>query len=246
MKRRAASAISAPRDARRAPYPRSGTFGWEDGFTLIELLVVIAIIAILAALLTPALSRARATARAIACLNNLRQCNLALNLYLQEHDRFHSWYQGWPSSHASGLAYWWQPDSRLTGTYLVSSVAATRAGGNPLDCPANTATVFPDGSTPAGYHVNYGYNVTLAGYAAGQMRDPGKRVTFVDGGDDTRISSDSGPYENGQNVPGGTSFLLPGVLQPVHSGRVNAAFADGHAASVEPPSLGVANFNPYY
>lgn len=60
----------------------------RGGFTLLELLVVIAVIAVLAALLLPALTRVQGRARAVACLNNLRQWGLATQLYAASHQDF--------------------------------------------------------------------------------------------------------------------------------------------------------------
>jgi prepilin-type N-terminal cleavage/methylation domain-containing protein/prepilin-type processing-associated H-X9-DG protein len=55
-------------------------------FSLIELLIVIAIIGILAALSLPVLNRAQESGRSTACVSNLHQIGLALQMYVDQNN----------------------------------------------------------------------------------------------------------------------------------------------------------------
>ncbi len=89
-------------------------------FTLIELLVVIAIIAILAGLLFPLLARAKENGRRSACINDLRQIGLAIQMYRDDHGKppFYlvnpgTWTYGYPGGNALYLERDYLPNTNV-------------------------------------------------------------------------------------------------------------------------------------
>lgn len=79
--------VNLPRASRSGASspPREGCPVPVRAFTLVELLVVLAVIGVLAGLLFPALARSQGKARALVCLGQTRQLNLALLLYAGDH-----------------------------------------------------------------------------------------------------------------------------------------------------------------
>lgn len=123
-------------------------------FTLIELLVVISIITILAAMLVPVLSRARATTRGTACISNLRQIGIAVQIYVQDNNNRLPVMR----DRLAGT------DPKTNPVPSVDIVMATELGNvKVLRCPADKADVFEQTGS------SYSWNSLLNGQNADRL-----------------------------------------------------------------------------
>jgi prepilin-type N-terminal cleavage/methylation domain-containing protein/prepilin-type processing-associated H-X9-DG protein len=219
------------------------------GFTLIELLTVIAIIGLLAAILIPTVGRVRESARSSACASNLRQLSAACLLYAGENKG-----RLIPLKDASTNETW-----RIKiEPYLVSR----RSGQSPLICPSDPITEYPTSSGTGEWPASYGLNPvaqyvgsgTFLEYSSGSksrllptVNNPSRLIMITDIGrnqsgpagadpatwtEDRNASSSSLGYAR---FPWGGAFNLEWSVWPRHGNghKANAAFYDGHVASID-------------
>jgi prepilin-type N-terminal cleavage/methylation domain-containing protein/prepilin-type processing-associated H-X9-DG protein len=119
-------------------------------FTLIELLVVIAIIGVLAALLLPVLGQGKQRARAAACLSNLHQVGVALQLYVDENGN------RMPVLYDAIIATNSAPRTNTIDVVLSNQLGSVMV----LRCPADDKRVFEQTGS------SYGWNVLVNGQDA--------------------------------------------------------------------------------
>lgn len=192
----------------------------NGGFTVLELVVVIAVIGILLAILLPAVQQARAAARRMQCLANLRQIGIAAHNYVDLHRQL-------PEHHAGGLLFGLLPfvEQQVVYDQISSTFIHDRFhSGQPVPvylCPDDIPPTTPQ---PSSYLINSGTHPVLTDFH-GFSRLPGDEVKFsdvTDGLSQTAFVSES------SGSPARWHFEIPGPvpLQRFYSRSDLVIFAD--------------------
>lgn len=211
----------------------------RSAFTLTELLVIIAVVSVLAGMLLPALSNSKAAAKRIQCLGNLGQMALAAHVYVD--DNAGSYPVAYYEVATNGVTYFYCWDMTTiigaSNTVIPGLLWQGRTILQIQQCPSFTGSAdwFTDPDTGYNYNTSYighGQDESIPAPAkSSDVRRSSKTVLFGDGqfsqGADKFMRA---PWPN----PGDASFSgrWSGTQGFRHQRLSNAAFCDGHTASL--------------
>ena len=217
----------------------------KDYFTLIELLVVIAIIAILAAMLLPALSKARETAQAISCVNNLKQITLYAFAYSGDYRDYILPQCGGEKGRESRNYYWPRLLVEQCGYAKPRTVWKFGSAGNTwipagiYHCPAEDLEVAPgaENEHATWYYAQYGMAAYI-GYYYMATNYPERYFEKISEIKSPTLVAKFGDKGNVvENIDSWKTFPINTVMQlknaARHNNRMNVAFVDGHVAPVD-------------
>jgi prepilin-type N-terminal cleavage/methylation domain-containing protein/prepilin-type processing-associated H-X9-DG protein len=228
-------------------------------FTLIELLVVIAIIAILAALLLPALSKAKQRAQTIQCLNNIKQLQIAYELYATDNGNnvmdnsvsgvaspgAQAWIQGNVQAYTAN--YTNDPKNGVLYPYNTSLAI--------YKCPANRAFLIGTGRGAATVPHNRAFSVSVwLGSNLGDGNpvyapDIAKRTTSVKNASDTSVFIEENQISIDNGAIGFNRIGIGGVWNLPsnrHNSAGNLSFMDGHAQTFKWKGQELRDWNSKY
>ncbi|MDR3690334.1 MAG: prepilin-type N-terminal cleavage/methylation domain-containing protein [Fimbriimonas sp.] len=206
----------------------------RKAFTLIELLVVIAIIAILAAMLFPVFSQAKAAAKATACMSNMKQMGLALQMYVTDNDDRMFYRSGWVNSRSGNTKILGPGDSANHYRWWNLMMPYVKSKGI-LACPADAMpTSSPDYNGLTNILRSYMAISCAESLNLSSVEDSVDTMVITEkwGQDYTGIRTDSWiePF-NGDFTTDASDHARTFTASNRHAGRLNCSFLDGHAKS---------------
>src|SRR5688572_3240155 len=192
---------------------------FRNAFTLIELLVVVAVIGILASLLLPALANAKSRARAVQCLNNLRQVGTGMQMYAHDNENQI------------------QLDALIPGSNTWATILATNSlpGQDVFVCPAYKPFRWENWVNVFGIRRDAPTNC---------VRGPGGiffRIDCVNNPTEYLLAGDTtSQAQGGYTARQYYFFKVSSALRMIHArhaGRANGLFLDAHVEPCNKPRL---------